>query len=118
DCFVPEPKQLSILSFAAHATRGLIRDQTTRRKTMFALIVVALILLFAGSTILQSRINPHEHPGWFIVFWAVCGWLTLTAILLAVFDLLFVRMAARKAERISREKFLQTGAPDSPRSRE
>jgi protein-S-isoprenylcysteine O-methyltransferase Ste14 len=115
---VTESKQLSILSFAAHATRGLIRNQTTRRKTMFFLIVVALVLLFAGSTVLQSMLNPHEHPGWFILFWAVCGWLTLTAILLAIFDLLFVRMEARKAERISREKFSQTGNSDSSRSRE
>jgi len=111
DCFVPEPeKQLSILSFAAHATRGLVRDQNTRRKTMFTLLVIALVLLFAGSTFLQPLLNPHQHPFWFILFWFVCGWLTLTAMLLAAFDLLRVRLDARKAERMLQGKFSE---PDS-----
>jgi hypothetical protein len=117
DCFVPEPeKQLSILSFAAHATRGLVRDQNTRRKTMFMLLVVALVLLFAGSTFLQSLLNPHQHPVWFMLFWFVCGWLTLTAMLLAVFDLLRVRLDARRAARMLQGKLSDEATPDSPRS--
>jgi len=116
DCFVPEPeKQLSILSFAAHATRGLVRDQNARRKTMFTLLVIALVLLFAGSTFLRSLLNPHQHPFWFILFWFVCGWLTLTAMLLAAFDLLRVRLEARKAERILQEKFSHSDSQGSAR---
>jgi len=116
DCFVPEPeKQLSILSFAAHATRGLVRDQNARRKTMFALLVIALVLLLAGSTFLQSLLNPHQHPVWFILFWFVCGWLTLTAMLLAAFDLVRVRLDARKAERMLQEKFSQPDSQGSAR---
>ena len=117
DCVVPEPeKQLSILSFAAHATRGLVRDQNTRRKTMFSLLVVALVLLFAGSTFLQPLLNPHEHPIWFMLFWFVCGWLTLTAMLLAAFDLLRVRLDARRAARMLQGKLSDEATPDSQRS--
>ena len=112
----PPEKQLSILSFVAHATRGLIRDPNARRKTMFVVVLAALVLLFSGSTFLESALNPREHPIWFILFWLLCAWLALTAMLLAVFDMLMVRAAARKAERILRSQLPQTESPDSPRS--
>jgi RsiW-degrading membrane proteinase PrsW (M82 family) len=116
--FMDEPteKQLRISSFAVHATRGVIRDQNVRRKTMFILLVIALVLLFSGSTFLASTITPGQHPVWFILFWFVCGWLTLTAMLLAFFDLLMVRLEARKARRRLQEKFSQNETPDSPGS--
>lgn len=84
-----------------------------RRKTMFVLLVVAMVLLFAGSTILQRVLNPQEHPVWFLLFWGTCGWLTLTAMLLAIFDLLIVRLQARRAQRNLREK----SNPHSPAAR-
>jgi RsiW-degrading membrane proteinase PrsW (M82 family) len=112
----PPEKTLRTVSFVTHATRGLIRDQTMRRKTMFVLLVIALVLLFSGSTFLAPTITPREHPIWFILFWFVCGWLTLTAMLLAFFDLLMVRLQARKTQRMLREDFSQRENPDSPRS--
>jgi heme/copper-type cytochrome/quinol oxidase subunit 2 len=96
-------KPLRTISFVIHATRGLIRDHVIRRKTMFVLLVIALVLLFAGATFLQGVINPREHPFWFILFWLVCSWLTVTAMLLAIFDLLMVRLEARRAQRQLRE---------------
>jgi len=114
---VPE-KPLQKVSFVVHATRGVVRDQNVRRKTMFILLVVALVLLFSGSTFLATTINPREHPGWFIFFWFVCGWLTLTAILLACFDMLMVRLRARKAERTLREKISAAETPDWPSARD
>ncbi len=66
---------------------------------MFLFVLAALVLLFIGSTVLQRMLNPHEHPGWFIFFWVVCGWLTVTAMLLAIFDLLMVRLESRRAQR-------------------
>lgn len=113
----PETKPLRTVSFVVHATRGVIRDQTTRRKTMFAVLVVALVLLFSGSTFLASMLNPQEHPMRFILFWFVCAWLTLTAILLAVFDLLMVRLEARKAQRILREESSRSQTSGSSESR-
>ncbi len=112
----PEGKPLRTFSFVIHATRGVIRDQNARRKTMFVVVLVALVLLLCGSTFLESALNPHDHPVWFILFWLICAWLALTAMLLAVFDMLMVRAAARKAERILRSQLPQTETPDSPRS--
>ena len=99
----PEEKQLRAVSFVVHATRGVIRDQKTRRKAMLVLIVVALLLLIAGSTFLQAPLNPREHPLGFLLFWIICGWLTLTAVLLAVFDVLMATLESRKARRALQE---------------
>jgi hypothetical protein len=91
-------------SFIIRATRGLLRDQTTRRKTMFMLVLGALMLLFSGTTFLQSPLNPRQHPVWFLLFWIVCGWLTLTALLLGIFDLLMVQLDSRRTQRELRDK--------------
>ena len=72
---------------------------------MFVLLAVALILLFSGSTFLQPALDQRAHPAWFIFFWLICAWLTLTAMLLAFFDLLVVRLDARKAQRELRKSF-------------
>jgi hypothetical protein len=104
-------KPLRTLSFAVHATRGVIRDQIIRRKAMFVLLIVAMVLLFSGSTFLQNRLNPREHPICFILFWLVCAWVTVTAMLLAIFDLLMVRLEARRAERQLRENLNSQAKP-------
>lgn len=106
-------KPLQTTSFVVHATRGVLRDQPARRRTMLMLLVAAVVLLIAGFTFLQPVLNPHQHPWRVIFFWLVCVWLTLTALLLAVFDLLILRLQARRAERASREKMSQA---DSTRS--
>ena len=102
----PRRKQphLRIVSFALHSARGLIRDHSSRRWTMFVVLILAMVLLFAGTTFLQPFLSPREHPGWFILFWILCAWLTFLALLLAVFDLLTVKMQARAARRILGEK--------------
>ena len=102
----PDEKPLRSIPFVIHATRGVIRDQSVRRKAMFALLLSALLLLVLGSTFLAPFLNPREHLGWALFFWITCVWLTLTALLLAIFDLLMVRMAARAEERL-----LQSGGP-------
>jgi hypothetical protein len=112
----PEGKSLRTVSFVIHATRGVIHDQNTRRKTMFAAVLVALGLLFLGSTFLGPALDPRVHPGWFIVFWFACAWITLLAALLAVFDMFLVRAQARAAEKLWRKEISQT--PDSPSSRD
>jgi protein-S-isoprenylcysteine O-methyltransferase Ste14 len=109
----PPEKKLSVLSFVVHATRGVIRDQNTRRKTMFVVLVVALVLLFSGSTFLRSLLNPREHLGWFMFYWLVCAWLTVTAMLLALFDMLVVRARARNDGKTLRNKLAETESSDS-----
>jgi uncharacterized membrane protein len=100
----PEEKELEPVSFIVHATRGIIRDQRTRRKAMTFLLALAVLMLIAGFTMLQSFMNPREHPWFVILFWVACVWLTFTAALLAIFDLLIVRLEARRAQRALREK--------------
>src|SRR5260370_38952655 len=95
----PEEKPLRTVSFMVHATRGVIRDHNTRRKTMFMLLVAALVLLFSGSTFLQASLNSRAHPGWFIFFWLTCAWLSLTAMLLPAFDFLIVKIGTPQAKR-------------------
>jgi hypothetical protein len=99
----PEEKDLETVSFVVHATRGVIRDQSTRRKTMIVLLAIALGLLVAGFTFLQPILNPHEHPWRVILFWVACIWFTFTALLLALFDLLLLQLQARRSRRELRE---------------
>lgn len=94
-----EEKPLRPVPFVIHATRGVVRDQIVRRKAMFVLLSIALVLLCCGSTFLAPFLNPRQHLGWALFFWIVCIWLTLTALLLALYDLLIVRRAARVEER-------------------
>jgi uncharacterized membrane protein len=100
----PEEKNLETVSFVVHATRGVIRDQKTRRKAMVFCLALAVLMLLLGFTVFQSAMNPREHPWFVILFWVACVWLTFTALLIAVFDLLIIRMEARRAQRALRER--------------
>ncbi len=109
-------KKLKVASFAAHSTRGLIRDPAIRRTIMMVAVFGALFLMVAGSTFLEDTLNPREHPTAFIIFWIACAWLTILAILLAVFDLLMMRRQARIERRKLRERVAATPNPNSPSS--
>ena len=113
----PDEKHLETTSFVVQATRGVIRDQGTRRKAMLFLLALALLLLIAGFTFLQPALNPREHPWRVILFWIVCVWLTFTALLLALFDLLVLRLQARRTERALRER-LEATRPRHPPSQD
>ena len=78
---------------------GLLRDQTMRRKTMFWTVIVAVAMLFCGATFLAPVLDPRTRPGWFILYWLACAWVTVTVVLLAIFDLLLVRAQARAEKR-------------------
>ena len=71
---------------------------------MFITLVVAMFMVFLGTTFLQPLLSSREHPGWFLFFWVTCAWFTLTALLLALFDLLFLRVQDRAARKSLREK--------------
>jgi hypothetical protein len=110
-----EEKRLQMASFVAHATRGIVRDQHTRRKAMFVLLVGALALLVGGSTVLQTILNPRDHLGWFIFFWAACAWFAVTAMVLAVYDMLVIKREQRRAQRELRQK-LAGSQPQDPKN--
>jgi uncharacterized membrane protein len=107
-----EKKPLRVGSFAAHSARGVVRDQSGRRKAMMVTLVVAVAMALLGSTLLAELLDYHQRPVWFVLFWGACAWITVTAMLLAVFDLLMVRAQARMAGRTLRERM--GASPDSP----
>ena len=102
----PEKKPLWMASFAVLTTRGLIRDQKTRRVVMGAALVGALLLIVAGSTFLREALDPKERTLVFVLFWIACAWLTILAILLALFELLIVRAQSRAARKNLREQIV------------
>jgi hypothetical protein len=77
-------------------TRGIILDPRSRRWAMFFLILASLLMAFAGDTFLASSIVTPMN---FIVYWGICAWLTFTALLLALWDILLLRVAARRERR-------------------
>lgn len=62
---------------------------------MAVLLGAAVLMIVLGSTIADEWLAAHLLA--FFAFWGVCGWLTVTALLLAVFDLLIIRVQARAA---------------------
>ncbi|CAN5421673.1 hypothetical protein BH20VER3_BH20VER3_05550 [soil metagenome] len=95
----PQERNLRIASFATHAARGLVRDQAMRRKAMFWTVIVAVVMLFLGATFLAPWLDPKIRPGWFMLYWLACAWVTVTVVLLAIFDFLLVRVQARQEKR-------------------
>jgi drug/metabolite transporter (DMT)-like permease len=74
-------------------TRGLILDTAMRRRAMGGCVLAACAMTFAGSSFLARFLADNLRV--FILFWLVCGWLTVTAVLLAIYDLLLLRARAR-----------------------
>ena len=79
-----------------------------RRKAMFWTVIVAVAMLFCGATFLAPVLDPQTHPAWFILYWLACAWLTVTVVLLAIFDLLMVRAQARAEKRALAEKMTES----------
>ena len=106
------PPQLKTASFAVHATRGVIRDRGMRRKAIVMLLACAVVMVLAGSTVLQRVLDPREHGVRFVVYWLACAWVTMTFLLLALFDLLVVRAEGRAARRNLREQLSESDSPE------
>jgi hypothetical protein len=79
-------------------SKGILRDTKIRRNAMLWLMGAALVMLFLGSLLLSDE-WAREHPWLFFAYWAACGWLTLTGVLLALLDILVIRAAARVMQR-------------------
>ena len=99
--------------FTVHATRGLVRDQRSRRKVMTISLIIAVVLVVAGLTVLRPWLDPHEHPWRFILYWLVCAWEIVLVLLLALFDLLMLRAERRAAKKLLEEQFRKGTAPVS-----
>jgi hypothetical protein len=110
----PPKKSFWIAPFTIQVTRGLLRDERSRRKTMGISLFIAVAMVTAGLTVLRPWLNPHEHPWRFIFFWFACAWETILVLLLALLDLLLLRAKTRAARRAFQEEFSKATSPDSP----
>ncbi|HEV7403978.1 MAG TPA: hypothetical protein VGO11_13655 [Chthoniobacteraceae bacterium] len=96
------PRVLNVIGL----TRAIVRDQTLRRQTMFYVVLAAVGMLFLGCTLFADFLQ-HDHPLTFLFYWAACGWLTILSVLMAIFDMLLVRAAARAARKKLESSFLK-----------
>lgn len=91
-------------------TRGLIVDQHLRRLTMFYLALTALLMVFFGALFLDGWVQASKQDFrlalWFACYWLAVAWLTMAAALLAIYDLLFVRVQHRAVRRQLRQRIL------------
>ncbi len=83
-----------------------------RRKAMFWSALVALLMLFCGATFLAPVLDPREHAARFVLYWLACAWITITIVLLAIFDLLMVRAQGRAQRRALGRKLTETESPE------
>jgi hypothetical protein len=90
--------------FVIQISKGLIRSQRVRRTVMFYNVLILLLMIFAGSTFFWGWLRDHVF--FFIVYWGACAWLTLLAILFAIYDMAQVRLEAkRERKRLVNEYF-------------
>ncbi len=79
-------------------TKGILRDTRMRRNLMLWLMLAAMVMLFGGSWLMSDG-WARDHVRIYFLYWAVCAWLTIAGMLLAVFDILIIRAAGRAMRR-------------------
>ena len=109
----PPNKPFWMVPFTIQATQGLLRDQRSRRVIMAISLAVTLLLLVCGLTVLREWLDPHQHAGRFILYWLICGWQTLLALLLALLDILMVRAQAQAARKALHKEMAESARRDS-----
>jgi hypothetical protein len=97
--------------FLIQICKGLIRDGRVRRTLMFYNVLVLLLLSFIGATFLWSWLQAH--PILFVGYWGFCAWLTLLAVLLALYDMAKIRLDAKRARRQLEEEILKRKKSDT-----
>ena len=95
-----------MLRLVISLSQGILRDPRMRRIAMLWLMGSAVVMLFLGSWLL-SEVWAREHPWLYFLYWAACGWLTLTGVLLALLDILLIRAAARATRRHLEQQFAE-----------
>ena len=93
-----------LVSLITQVSKGLIRDQQMRRHIMFWGLTGALVMLFFGWVLLHWM---REYPLFFLLYWLACAWITLLSMMLAIFDLLVIRAAARQARKRLEAEYLE-----------
>ena len=107
------PSAVNSLRLILQICKGLIRSHRVRRTIMFWDVLVVLFLAFSGSTFFWNWLRAN--PVWFLGYWALCGWLTILAAVLAIYDMIRVRLEGRHAEeRLEKKYFPEKGNSDGP----
>jgi hypothetical protein len=107
---MPEPKPPApaergpaVLLWIRRLARLLVIQQSLRRSVMFYLLAGALACVLVGGILFPDWLR--HRPLIFLAFWLSCAVMTLVAVVLACFDLILVRLAARVAQRVLREQY-------------
>jgi hypothetical protein len=77
---------------------------------MFYASLGSVLMVFIGAVVIDHTLR--QHPLGFVLWWAACAWLMLASLLLAVFDILVIRAAGRRARRDLARKILEEKRPD------
>ena len=106
--------------FVYLVSKGLVRDQGMRRNAMMWLVMSAVVILFIGAVFIDAYLR--QHPLIFAIYWLACAWLTMSAVLLALFDILLQyakgrafrqamtkELLMKELERIERERAAARG---------
>ena len=87
-----------VLRLVILVSKGILRNPRMRRLVMLWLMGASVVMLFFGSWLLPDA-WARAHPWLYSLYWFVCGWFTLTAVLLALLDILLIRAMARATRR-------------------
>lgn len=87
----------SALFGIAGIARALLFDARQRRQVMIYVIAAALGLTLIGGTVGFEALRGNLWV--FAAYWLLCGFLTLLAVLLAIYDILMLRLLARRVQR-------------------
>ncbi len=104
------PRRRLIAGRPFQFARMLIVNQHLRRQTMFYTVLAAMLMAFVGDVILSRWL--YEKLARFVAWWLICGCLTVLAALLAMYDLLLLRLQHRLVRRELRERLLKQSEED------
>lgn len=78
-------------------SRGIVQDMRLRRKVLGGVLAASMLLLALGAFPLAGWLEKHVLV--FLLYWGAVAWLTVLAILMALFDLLVTRQQAIREQR-------------------
>ena len=74
--------------------RIILRTRRLRRNLMFGLTLAMMIFVFLGAYPMAAFLS--DRPWLFIFYWLFCGFLVITSIFLAIYDMLRVTQEGRE----------------------
>lgn len=92
--------------------RAILDDRDTRRKWLLGMTAVLVVGFFLGAVPFAAWLE--ERPWLFIGFWIACAWLTITVLVLALFDMVLVVREGRRERRELRRKIFGRPPEDGP----